>query len=86
MVFYPVELAGTVHPPFTGDCQDVSAGGLRAVAIASSPCRHVYAHFCNVEEVRDYAILVRLIRQTAIPKSKGFELAGSFVFAFANVK
>jgi hypothetical protein len=84
VVFYPVELAGAVHAPFTGDCLDVSAGGLRALATASSPCRHVYAHFCDVEEVRDYAILVRLIRQTA--NATGFELAGSFLFAFANLK
>jgi hypothetical protein len=84
IVFYPVELAGTVHVPFTGDCLDVSAGGLRALATAASPCRHVYAHFCDVEEVRDYAILVRLIRQTAGPSR--VELAGSFLFAFANVK
>lgn len=84
VVFYPVELGGTVHAPFTGDCLDVSAGGLRATATASSPCRHVYAHFCDVEEVRDYAILVRLIRQTA--NANSYELAGSFLFAFANVK
>lgn len=84
VVLFPVEIAGTVHPPIWGESLDVSSGGLRVRVPDQSPRRYLYVQFADVDKVRDYGVLVRLVRQVAT--DDGIELSGQFVFAFSGAK
>jgi hypothetical protein len=62
VTLYPVHSAGGIDLPVHGRLRDVSRGGLCVVTEGKLPTKYAYAHFAGVEELAEWAVLVRFLR------------------------
>jgi serine/threonine protein kinase len=73
---FPVDPDGRVGFPLSGQCQDVSGGGVAVRVAAPVPTGHAYLLIDGIPDVTDLAILMRVVRTETRPD--GTMVAGRF--------
>jgi hypothetical protein len=75
---HPLHSDGTLEPPVSGQCKDVSAGGVCFTTADSIRTRYAYLEFASVTATSGLAVLVKLIRSQPQSPAGGHVYAGPY--------